>query len=285
MNRTKIKKFIIDEPAAKQCFYKSTRPLFNICYISDKLENKVKFCGTFSSCRAYSTDIIRTIVVGKRHPDDGHSYHMDKNEPLIKLNDAILGVGYNTDIEHILNLLTVINHYNTIGNLPKLKLIGFSEATNLNLWFIKMPMRHKEKSFLTSMISLLIRILTSLSNETLERLKSVDDIETYLHEHRENKDNSFSFSDRTSLYHTNNYLKLRIIMKNNKKLFYGLGNKTLFPFSVGYTFHDKSGINSLCTAITLNKVLNTRSKRMLKVKKVENEETKVKEEKVYTTKT
>ncbi len=198
----------------------------------------------------------------------------------------LLGVGFNTDIHHMVNIVNIINYYSEIGNLPKLKLIGFADTARLKLWFIKMPMKYKEKSFLTSMITLLVRVFATVKNEVLETLKNIDDVEDYFYIHKKNKDNGFGFNDRHTLYGTDNYLKLRMVMQHHRKLFFGQGNKKLFPFSVGYKFHDKSGINSLCTAITLNKVLNERSKKMLKVEKViKNEETKVKEEKVYTTKT
>ena len=264
MKRIKIKKFDMIN-YNKGFLYINNRPLFDLCYISDKTKNEMSSCSKFSSCRAYLTDMLRTIIIGKRNSDDGHSYYIKKSRPL-KLNDVILGIEYNTEINHITSIINVINYYSDIGNLPKLKLIGFSEEEKSKLWFIKIPMKYKEKSFLMSMTTLLIRVLLCVENEEIEKLKNIDDVEKYFYKYR--KHNDFTSTDSSDLYRNNNYLKLRILMQKHKKLFYGLGNKKLFPYEVGYSFHDKSGINSLCTSITLNKVLNTRAKKMLKVKRV-----------------
>ncbi len=74
MDRIKVTQFTLTNLPKGHSFYNITTPLFNICYISNKIKNEVKMCGTFSSCRAYSTDIIRSVVLGKRHEDDAHSY-------------------------------------------------------------------------------------------------------------------------------------------------------------------------------------------------------------------
>ncbi len=268
MHKIKIKRFKLTK--VLYSFYSTDRPMFTLCYIPDKTTDKIKTCGSFSSCRAYITDMLRTMILKKRHPNDGHSYHINKHGN-IKLNDVLLCINYNTNVKKILNIIRIINYYNVIGKIPKFKLVGLSSHNNgklVNIFILRIPMKYKEKPFLMSMATLLIRLLTTLSNEALKKIKSIDDIEEYFFTHRDGKDNNFTFNDRRSLYTSNNYLKLRLIMKNHKKLFYGLGKKTLFPYNIGYSFHERSGINSLCTGLTFNYVLNKRLKEMLKVKEV-----------------
>ena len=275
MKRIKIKKFTLTKLNI-QTFYTSNAPLFAACYMSNKIKNEITSCGRFSSCRAYLTDTLRSIVLGKRLGSDGHSYYVEKHRSL-KLSDIILGINYNTDIEHILNIVNILNCYSKVGNLPKFKLISMSEIKSSKLWFIKIPMKFKETPHLMSMVTLLIRVLFTVKNKDLEKLKNVGDIENYFHKHK--KANGFDSVDSRHLYNNNNYLKLKTIIQRHKELFYGLGNKKLFPSSIGYDFHNTGGINSLCTAITHNKVLNNRAKTMLEIKEVKDEQIK-KEEKI-----
>lgn len=233
---------------------------FNIGYIKDKNTNCIEFYSVFSSCRAYITDAFRTIIREKKLKSDCHSLNLHKYNN-IKLKNLLLNLCYRTDIEHIIIILKIINYYNIVGKIPKFKLIGKTINDKFNIWHIKIPGLCIRTPFLTSMFTLLIRILCTIPKDKLEKLKNIEDLENYLLKCK-NK-NSFSYTDTNSIYKNNNYLKYKQITTNHKKLFYGFGKKKLFPLGIEYGFHDTSGINSLCLGKTFNKKLNQLSKELV----------------------
>ena len=268
MDKNKTKEFTFLKQIS---FYGTTTPVFAPCRISSKDKNKIEMYFTFCQCRAYFTDAIRTMVLKKRVVDDAHGYYIEKHDP-VKLGQVLLGVTYKTTKENMLNIIKILNFYSDIGNFPKFKLLGTIIQKKENYsWAIKIPMIYKEKPFLMSMTTLLIRVLATISNEHLENLKNIDDVERYFYKCKSKGSNNFSLGDRHDLYDRQLYLKMRKVMENHKELFHGLGNKTLFPASIGYAFHSQGGISSLCRGVTFNTILNKRAKDLLKVKKVNKE--------------
>lgn len=259
----KLKQFTVSESNIKSHLnnYKCSTIRFNLAYINNKFKNEIKFCTDFSTCRAYITDAIRTIILNKRCKDDAHTFKL-KNNIGIKLNQFLLSIKYKIKEEHLLHCLRIINYYNEINKFPKFKLIGNYIHKTETIFFIKIPIIYKKNPHLFSLFTLLLRILCDYNLKDLEKIKNITDLENHFYINKKSIINIISSEDKVYIYEDNNYTKFKPIFENYKKLFYKLGKKTLNPESIGYDFHNQGGIFSLCNSITSNDILNKRIEKL-----------------------
>ena len=262
MKTTELKQFTISNTDSCSInSYETDRILFNLAYINDKSKNEIKCCTWLSTCRAYITDALRTIILNKYCENDAHTFRLKDNIG-IKLNRFLLGIKYKIKEEHLSYCIRIINYYNEINNFPKFKLMGYSEYKKEIIFFIRIPIIYKSNPHLLSLFTLLLRVLTKCDSVDLEKIKSINDIESYFHENKKSFTDIISPEDRTYIFTNDNYKKFKFIFEDYKKLFYRMGKKTLFPSSIGYAFHNVGGIYSLSTGKTNDKKLNERAKKL-----------------------
>lgn len=258
MKKNKIKQLILDPTYKKFTpIYDSKSMLFNLSYINDKSKNILRFSTTFSSCRAYITDSIRTIVSNEYCKGDAHSFKLNAHKD-VKLNSFLLGICFNIEETHLLHSIKIINYYNDITNFPKFKVAGKLIHNDRSIFFIKIPMIYKKNPHLFSLFTLFLRSLTLLPIWLIEDIKNIEDFEKFLESKEKIIYTYLNSSDKIDIY--KNYKTFKIIFDNYKNLFNRLGDKSLFPTDVGYTFHNSGGIVSLCESNTSVKILNERMK-------------------------
>jgi len=261
MKTTELRQFTISNVKSYDFNnYFQNKISFSLSYLDDESENEIKFCTGFSSCRAYITDSIRTIILNKRCTGDAHTFNLQNNIG-IRLSRFLLSVKNKVEKDHLLYCIRIINYYNEISNFPKFKLIGYSKYKDATIFFIKIPMIYKNNPHLFSLFTLLLRVLNNCDPVDLEQIKNIDDLESYLCENKKTINDINSASDTNHIFTNNNYKKFKFIFKDYKKLFASFGKKKLFPSHVGYDFHNTGGIFSLSIGETSNKKLNERSKK------------------------
>jgi hypothetical protein len=246
-------------------------PLFALASV-DK-ENRRVQATTFSACRDYINDAMLKCKNSK------FSYHgYNDTYPPLDFNTLRLLVSPGIEIKdkevvknfskRLLFAKRILNIYELLGEFERRSLmtrVNYITKTGkkISVWLFTGPGEWMRTSHLTSLVTLILRVLLRTNIRIDREIKNVDDVNNFFKAVTEEKGNSSLGSD---LSYIQQYKKFELLIKNFKSIFDNLDDSHLFPADFKNNWHSSGGINSLMCHITYLPELDERFKKLCKEK-------------------
>jgi hypothetical protein len=241
----------------KDTSYKNS---FDMSFVS---KDNIQVCAG-TGCRDYLHDIIRTFLNNKeRLGADGHNYYpelgdpdlcMDKLRLLLKLANSNEKAA-RTNIKRAVKMLNILEVFSGIQK-TKMTFVSVEKPKEKELCvLLEGSEEYMHNPHLLSLLTLVVRFTY------FNKIKVVDENSLY---------NSHMGTNKDRMLMNSCHKIIHLVLKNRKELFDGISLEELFPTRIGYNFHSKGGIQSLCDSESSNDEVN-RKIRLLKksVKEVE----------------
>lgn len=200
----------------------------------------------FFSCRDYINDSMiakanqAEVFMGGTSKDG--DYDFNKLRLLVTAGIAPFG-------RTMPSVIRILNIYEELGKFSGRSEFERASTTSANpVWIINGPKEWMKCSQLTSMVTLISRIMFWLKKDT--NVTTIDGLDNFWK--KQIKQFNEGHTDYNSQWDINTALDLcyprwRVLMENFSSIFYRLGPKSLFPKKYVNQWHGPGGIYSLCS--------------------------------------
>lgn len=215
---------------------------------------------TWQTCRDVANDLMRAHIQEDAKGELGGGYRFGTNPPvdfdklriLVSLTD-FGSIGHDGLKQNLFSAKRIINYYENMAGWGKTKISTVHHSQReKNCWLFTGPKEWMKASFLVSMVTLIIRILSGngpLENASPENVEKLWDDLIEVNEKKRKDDERFDGD-------VVNYLKphrekFKMIMHHYDEIFGDMDSKkNIFPVRDSVGFNAGGGIDSLCKSVT-----------------------------------
>lgn len=240
--------------------YQSTQMQF--AFLSSPKDGS-KQCHPFVLCRDFLHDAARCVLQKNSCQIYGFRYAHGENPPvdmkkmrMMVTKKNMKKVDENTFLERMKHGLKIVQHYETIADWTKSKLVRIKDDKYPNVWLFVGPSGWMKSPFLISMYTFLIRLGDKY--ETISKFNTTEELVQKLEEISKLKKKD---GDNDITYIKQCFDKMHLIMEQVDNLFLSNGTAKQDPIytsdEIGLdSFHNYCGIWNLCKATSPDKELN-----------------------------